>query len=328
MNFYFLTINFYGKKRVSQMESNVISSENNQALEENFITNDLKDAIFKTIVYSDLFSYPLKLKEVHKYLDSIKCSYKTIIIALDNLVTSGKIAKTKKYYHLPSRESLVRIREQRVIFSKYLWRRTLFYSSILKYLPFIKMISITGALALNNAKENDDIDLFIITNKNRLWIARIFVVIVMKFGFLRKDHLCPNYLISEENMKISTENMYTAREIINMIPVYSKDDYFKFIKYNSWIKNYFPNFKPITTNFQLKKSKIFSMVKKIAEMALKNPIFSLLDIFEMKRTSEKLSKMSTNEAENIFLRNCCKSHLEGHGNRIMKSYAMKINDYI
>ena len=42
------------------------------------------------------------------------------------------------------------------------------------------MIAITGSVANYDAEENDDIDLLIVTEKNRLWITRGFVFLILK----------------------------------------------------------------------------------------------------------------------------------------------------
>jgi hypothetical protein len=115
-----------------------------------------------------------------------------------------------------------------------------------------------------------------------------------------------------------------------MIPVYNYNLYLELIKKNLWIKDYFPNFQPFKQEFKLNKtdSKLLSSLKFIAEFTLSLPMFDVLDSFEMRRTSRKLVKLSTEKSENYFSKNCCKSHLDGHANRIAKEYESKLSTLV
>lgn len=54
------------------------------------------------------------------------------------------------------------------------------YIKLLSLFPQIQLIGLSGTLAMNNAEDKDDIDLFIITAKNRLFTGR-FIAIVMSY---------------------------------------------------------------------------------------------------------------------------------------------------
>jgi hypothetical protein len=57
----------------------------------------------------------------------------------------------------------------------------------------------------------------------------------------RGVHLCPNFLLTENALKISEENLYTAHEVVQMIPLYGFGTYRKFRKLNAWTTSYLPN---------------------------------------------------------------------------------------
>ena len=49
--------------------------------------------------------------------------------------------------------------------------------------------------------------------------------------------------VSEDNFRISTKNLYTASEIIHLVPLFDKNAQFKrFLVENAWVCEYFPNF--------------------------------------------------------------------------------------
>jgi hypothetical protein len=115
------------------------------------------------------------------------------------------------------------------------------------------MVAVTGALAMNNANEESDIDFLTITKKGSLWTTRIFVMALLKvFGIPRrkygdkstKDKLCLNIWLDENDLVWSKKdrNIFTSHEISQIIPLINKDElYEKFISDNACITDYWPN---------------------------------------------------------------------------------------
>lgn len=129
------------------------------------------------------------------------------------------------------------------------------YSHILYASPWIKMVGISGSCAMENAKAGDDVDFFIITAKNRLWLARIWAISAAKLLGVhrsRKDKrvsgkACLNMFFDEQDLMIPTnkQNLYTAHEVVQMRRIDMREGAYYhrlFMQSNSWIKSYFPNF--------------------------------------------------------------------------------------
>src|SRR5476651_1607174 len=81
-------------------------------------------------------------------------------------------------------------------------------SNILIRIPYVKGIAISGSLSKNYADDDSDIDLFIITSKNRLWIARTLMHCVKKLSFLfnKQHYFCMNYYVDESQLEIAEKN--------------------------------------------------------------------------------------------------------------------------
>lgn len=60
------------------------------------------------------------------------------------------------------------------------------YIKLLKYIPWIKMVAIWNSVAMNYAKDDSDIDLFIITSPKRIWIVRILTTLIFELLWVRK----------------------------------------------------------------------------------------------------------------------------------------------
>jgi predicted nucleotidyltransferase len=116
--------------------------------------------------------------------------------------------------------------------------------------PNILFIGVTGSVAAEFPKKNDDIDLFIIAKKDTLWITRFWVRIFVylnkvphrKFGRKeQKDEFCFNMWLDESALELpnNRQNLRNAVDMILMKKVYDKNNtYLKFIKINKWAKKF------------------------------------------------------------------------------------------
>jgi cytidyltransferase-like protein len=199
--------------------------------------------MLKTLVYADIFDYPLTAAELDRWL-----------IAGDDLKVRGPdlIGITGPYYYLKGRQEIVALRRLRHKFSQLKYKQAEKITKILSLIPWIRLITVTGALAMNNADEKDDIDLMIVTQKNRLWLTRFMVLVVLLLaGRLRRfgqrgnrDKICLNLWLDETALSVPTtqRNLYTAHEVAQAKPVFDRDNtYQQFIKANLWLKRYLPN---------------------------------------------------------------------------------------
>ncbi len=118
--------------------------------------------------------------------------------------------------------------------------------------PQVRMIGISGSLAMRNAADEDDIDLFVISSENRLWTARIICLMITIFLRIRrgrnsiqnKDKICLNLFFDyhELSLPIHKRTQYGAHEVLQMKPVLVKGSTYRdFLKSNDWIFEIFPN---------------------------------------------------------------------------------------
>lgn len=211
-------------------------------------------AILMTLAYADIFDYPLKASEIRRYLISDKkIDFKNF---QKELSQSSKLAdKQGDYFFLKGRKKIVAIRKQRENQGQkklIIARRT---TNWLKMIPTIKMIGVTGALAMNNAREDDDIDILIVTSKNRLWLTRFLVVLLTELVARRRhpndketrDKICLNMFLDEKCLGVPEKerDLFTAHEVCQLVPIYDRNGtYKKFLEKNLWVKKYLPNWKP------------------------------------------------------------------------------------
>ena len=119
---------------------------------------------------------------------------------------------------------------------------------ILKLVPSIKLIGVCGTVATGNPRKSSDIDLFIVTEKGRIWSTRLWIMLLLEVIGLRKKKykkagkICLNHFIANNNLELKFKDLYTALEFASMICLLDRDETLKKLKMkNLWIEEYFPN---------------------------------------------------------------------------------------
>lgn len=216
------------------------------------MTCNMEKAILKTLIYAGIFDYPLKVYEIHKWLAGKKAFLRQVEKALVDLNQKGKVKSKKGYFFLPGKEGSVRQRHIREKQSYKFLLKAKLITWFLKIIPWIKLIGISGGVAVENAQKKDDIDLFIVTSKNRLWTVRLLVLgFFSMIGQRRKagqngrkiaGKLCLNMLLEEDRLGQTKKDIYLAHEVLQMKVLWQRDGmYFKYLMDNEWVFKFLPN---------------------------------------------------------------------------------------
>lgn len=233
----------------------------------------LEQAVLKTMLYSDIFDFPLTAKEIHTRLISAKASPEQVEQALQSLVKKNKIKHTDNFFYLKGRKKISALRKKRQKIAKEKWCQAEKLAKTLALTPTIIGIFATGTLAVSNTERQDDIDLMIITRNNTLWTTRLFITPILDLlGKRRKpdsdkisDLLCLNIYLTPKSFTFpkSRRNIYTAYELLQIKPIINKNhSYEKFLSSNSWISDFFPNTEiPVSAK---PYSQIFNPLEKIS----------------------------------------------------------------
>lgn len=246
----------------------------------------LENSILKVLAWFDLFNYPLNPTEIHFFMDQ-PCTQNDLKQQLQQLVQEHRLFCLGGFYSLQADESLVARRTTGNQRAKRLLAIAHRVARLLYHFPYVRGIAVSGSLSKNFADEKADIDLFIITSSSRLWIARTAMHLLKKLSFLcGKQHwFCMNYYIDEEALLIDEQNIFTATELITLMPVCGNDTMSHFFKVNDWAKDYYPAY---TVKEPLYKEAGKSYpVKRCLEYLLRGRIGDRLDEYLMKMTTRR-----------------------------------------
>lgn len=212
----------------------------------------MEKAIVKTLIYADLFDYPMLSQEIHKWLIGKNAPIEQVEKALKKLVKSKKVFLKQGVYFLKNRSALVKIRQDREKVSQSYYIKARWIARLFKIIPWIQLVGISGSLAMRNADKTDDIDLFIISKPNRVWLTRLLSALILELVGERRlrdasrkesqSKVCLNLLISEDALVQSKQNLYIAHEILQLKVLWERSKtYQKFLESNEWTVKFLPN---------------------------------------------------------------------------------------
>lgn len=285
-------------------------------------------SVLGTLIYFDIFHYPLTAIEVFERSTTNKIDETRI--ALQELQQLKIVFCINGFYCLHNHEQLVEKRLTANAYATKSLQKAKLVSKLIKRFPYVRGIMLSGSIAKNYMDEQSDIDYFIITAPNRLWVCRLFFVLVQKIIFLnRYKYFCYNYMVDENHMHITDQSFYTAIEATTVLPVYNINMYHKFMNVNLWGQHYFPNYPKAATTLLSNKR---STLQRILEQLFNNSFGEWLDVILMKKIEAKWKKAYSKKmfqgSKNLQLnRHTAKAHTEGHYNRIMTLYEHKKKDY-
>lgn len=255
-----------------------------------------KRAVIQTLLYSSLFSSALTFEDLHYFLQSETPVTSGVLQQALGSLKKSVIHKGALYALKDHEQDINESRDRRAISQKKLYE-ALKMVPYLSLLPTVLFIGVSGSVAAKNATVDDDVDLFVITTHNSLYITRLFLLLVLElFGKRRKrnevqaaNKICLNMLITESSLPFPKpyHDLYTAREIAQVYPLFERGDmYRQFLLANSWTETILPHALGRNQNFVHRKREAYQA------FTLFEPFFRHLEQYFMKRhrTQERIEK--------------------------------------
>jgi hypothetical protein len=192
-------------------------------------------------------------------------------------------------------------------------------------LPFVRMVGLTGALAVRNAGETDDLDYLIVTEPGRVWTARLFVIALVRLAALRGFELCPNYFLSTGALSLDDRSIFTARELAQMVLISGASVYDRLRGANAWADAMLPNAggppepRPRSTDPDKRPGP--------AERVLGGRAGRRLERWEMDRKIRKFSRGAALSAETAFDDRRVQGHFNRYRMRTLEAFERRKREY-
>jgi len=243
-----------------------------------------------------MFDYPLKKREIGMFLGN-KYVLHEFEQAIDKLISESVVFRVGEFYSVQNNFLLADRRIKGNEKAAQMLKKAGKIAGFLSKFPFVRGVSVSGSLSKNYADDSADIDFFIITAADRLWIARSFLHLFKKLTFLvnRQHYYCMNYFIDESAPEIIEKNIYTATEIATLLPLRGVAVFENFYAANSWTKNFLPNNYMRISTAEETGNYLF---KSFAEWLFNNKTGNLLDDRLMKMTASSWNRKTMNRKKN------------------------------
>lgn len=287
----------------------------------------LSISILKVLLYFKVFDYPVRKAELFTFVsDNNKIN---IQAALARMVAEGLVQIKDDFIWVSNPDSIVerRLKGNQRAFKAL--KRAKKQAKLLSWLPFIKCICLSGSLSKYYMDKESDIDYFIIVDEKRLWITRFVFAVIIKLLKLsgQEKRFCPNYILTNSNLEIRNQNIYTAMEIVTLIPVYNQKSYETFLEANDWVRSYFPFYEcNIAGSVYRYRS---NMLGALGRTKLFTYIDNAAYVFFRKRISnQRISgRLKVKDDEVIVTPDEYKYHIKDHRNTILHQYSRNVTEF-
>jgi predicted nucleotidyltransferase len=270
--------------------------------------SSLRARVWLVLAYSAVFEFPLSTEEVTRriwrFAGETFPTQAEIDIALHKLFSMGVIEKSVDLWYLVSQPQAPANRRLWTKNSQIKLQQAAPIISFLAKLPWVVGVAITGSVAVNSAKADDDVDFMIVTEPNRLWLTRLLTLIVaMKYGKRRSfakeepNSWCFNLWLTTNSLAVPPErrSLYTAFEVCQAEWLINRHQVAQqFLIDNAWVKRTLVSFSQFrqTTNVKTKQNFEPNIILISLSWLLStlNGLFFLLQIIYMAphRTTERV----------------------------------------
>jgi predicted nucleotidyltransferase len=304
----------------------------NQISEKNIPISSLGKSIIKTLAYYDIFDYPLTAEEIYYNLGTNHVSVQDIQNEVELLCKDRLTYKKGNFYLLRNDENFItrRLQGNRLAEKKInsAYRMTKFISKF----PYVRAILLSGSISKGYMDKDSDVDYFIITQPNRLWVTRLLLMLFKKVFLLNSRKVfCINYFVDTETLEIEEKNIFTATELTTLIPTYGKELYDELNNRNAWIREFYPNFPKRDTGRLASKNS--SLIKKSFEILLGNSLGDKLDDFAMslfeKSNHKKYREYNSKDFQVAFKtsKRESKHHPKFFQKRVLEAFNSKLKSF-
>ncbi|HLP62921.1 nucleotidyltransferase domain-containing protein [Flavobacterium sp.] len=278
----------------------------------------------KTILYFSIFRYPLTLDEIHSYTNNREVSDTENELQL--LMAQKILTQVDDFYVYGSDLDSVIKRLRGNMNAKKIMAKAQERALFISKFPFVESVGVSGSLSKGYYDNDSDIDFFVITKHNKLWVCRTLLMLYKKIFLLNsRKYFCVNYFISDQQLEIEEKNRFTATELKTLIPMQGKNAFEQFYNRNTWIKDYFSKFEINLESIpEIKKNGLTKTLEFFFDNGFGNAIDYLFKSITLRKWRAKFNFLSEDDFK-IALKST-KNISKHHPSNFQKKVILSLND--
>lgn len=210
----------------------------------NVAASGLEEALLRTVSFFDVLGYCLTADEICHRLLAFRASSDEVLLGL---ALSPRIETDGTYYFLKGRSELATLRIDNQVYHREMLKKVERLKWIFSVTPFLKGVYICNTLAMTQARPGSDIDVLVVTKRNRLFIVRTCLLILTQlFGVRRhgdkvEGRLCLSFFVDEDHVDFSElllqpYDVYFSYWLLLLKPIGTSPS---LLSLNLWMKDYF-----------------------------------------------------------------------------------------
>lgn len=200
--------------------------------------NPVLQSIIHTLAFYDAVGgVPLTKIELYKYLvateglPQLKFGHFLNVLENEWSYLGTYIDRKRGFYFLKKNTSGYARRVQGGKSGIKKWRIARRMARLISFMPYVRMVAITGSLALNSTNKQSDIDVLIAAKSGNIWTVRVFVSMLMQmlgkrryYKFIR-DRICLNHYISDSESVLRPNHLFSRHICFTLVPLWRQESY-------------------------------------------------------------------------------------------------------
>ncbi len=214
------------------------------------------DALVATIAFFDQFDVALSSAEVWMYCALYKgesCSLNEVEGMLEN---DSRLACRDGLWMLVGRQDLARVRVARGFPVHERWATASRAARLARLVPYLRLFAVCNTLGYGVAKEESDIDVFVVAERGRLWTTRFLLTGLLHVLRLRRHHaviarrICLSFYVATDALAVAPLAIdgfdpYLAWWVGSVVPLVDRGVYADFVTANRpFVERYRKTFIP------------------------------------------------------------------------------------
>ncbi len=210
----------------------------------------VSESILNLLAYFAVMNIRLDFDTLYSYL-SIKTGHLVVKKQLRSLMRQGKVQCIDNLFGLKGYKytSQKIPRAHRAI----LLKKARHWSRLIRLVPAVKSIVVINSVAYGNVHKDSDIDLFIVTSPNRIFLTKGFLMYFLKLIKQLEDQQVSagrfslGMFVTTKGVKLEKDMMKVnnpalAPQMITGIPVYGADIWYGILKNDPYLQAHLPNY--------------------------------------------------------------------------------------
>ena len=208
----------------------------------------MREAILGALSYHDLFDRPLSLHELRLALPSGASDAAALLRMLEALAGEGRVECIDGFWQLAGRPKLSDVRQSRYVIAEAKYEKAIRFLRLARHAPFLRAAAVCNTLARSNAREESDIDLFVVAEPGRVWLCRLLVTGLAALLGVRpsaeesRDRICLSFFAASDALDLAAvsipNDVYLRQWIRELAPLVDEDGQMDRLKEaNRWMRS-------------------------------------------------------------------------------------------